>query len=123
MNYGVQFDLYAQDPARAARFYKDVFGWKAETWAGPWNSWLITTGPETEAPPGAGFGADPEKEGHGINTIEVRSLEETEARIVTAGGKIVEPAFRLPGVGWYALCADTEGNRFGLLQTDRGAAG
>jgi predicted enzyme related to lactoylglutathione lyase len=24
----------------------------------------------------------------------------------------------IPGVGWFALCADTEGNRFGLIEND-----
>lgn len=118
MNCAVQFDLMAQDPARAARFYKDVFGWKAETWAGPWKSWLITTGPDNGPAGDSGRASRPEMRDRGINTIEVRSLEETVARIIAAGGKVLEAAFRLPRVGWYALCADTEGNTFGLMQPD-----
>ena len=27
----------------------------------------------------------------------------------------------VPGMGWFALCSDTEGNDFGLWQTDPGA--
>jgi predicted enzyme related to lactoylglutathione lyase len=118
MTYDVQFDLYAQNPARAAKFYKDVFGWRAETWAGPWNSWLITTGPDSGPGMDGGLCSRPGQQDRGVNTIEVPSLEETEGRIKAAGGQILEPAFRLPGVGWYALCADTEGNRFGLMQAD-----
>ena len=118
MNSAVQFDLYAQNPARAAKFYRDVFGWKAETWAGPWKSWLITTGPDIG--PGTDNGGDSRSDvqDRGVYTIEVQSLEETGAKIVASGGQILEPPFRLPGVGWYALCADSEGNRFGLMQTD-----
>lgn len=118
MSYAFQYELYAQDPERAVRFYRDVFGWKAETWAGPWKTWLITTGPDVGPSAGPGLGARPSRHDRGINTIEVASLEETAARILAAGGRIIEPAFALPGVGWYSLTADSEGNRFGLMQVD-----
>jgi predicted enzyme related to lactoylglutathione lyase len=28
----------------------------------------------------------------------------------------------IPGVGWFALCVDPEGNRFGLMQSDESAS-
>jgi uncharacterized protein len=31
----IHFELNADDPARAAEFYKKVFGWKIEKWSGP----------------------------------------------------------------------------------------
>lgn len=39
------FDLGADDPKRAMKFYKDIFGWKFEKWAdGQMEYWMITTG-------------------------------------------------------------------------------
>jgi len=113
-----QYELLAQDPERAVRFYRDVFGWKAEAWPGPWKTWLITAGPDANSSAGPGSATRPNPLGWGVNTVQVDSLEETSARVLAAGGLIIEPAFRLPGIGWYSLCADSEGNRFGLMQVD-----
>ena len=38
------FDLTADEPERAMKFYKDVFGWKFEKWDGPMEYWMVTTG-------------------------------------------------------------------------------
>ena len=40
----VHFEINADDVERAVQFYSDVFGWKAEKWAGPMEYWLIMTG-------------------------------------------------------------------------------
>jgi predicted enzyme related to lactoylglutathione lyase len=39
-------------------------------------------------------------------------------RVVNAGGSIVEAKSVVPGVGYHAYCADTEGNLFGIMQQD-----
>jgi predicted enzyme related to lactoylglutathione lyase len=28
----------------------------------------------------------------------------------------------IPGIGWFACCKDTEGNQFGIMQSDTSAA-
>jgi hypothetical protein len=48
----------------------------------------------------------------------VPSLDESLAKIVAAGGKVLEPRSTIPGVGYHAYCQDTEGNVFGILQGD-----
>jgi len=40
----VHFEIHAQDPARAVRFYAQVFGWSAQRW-GSEEYWLLTTSP------------------------------------------------------------------------------
>ena len=35
--------------------------------------------------------------------------------------RVVLPKIAVPGVGWVAYCADTEGNVFGMLQDDPNA--
>ena len=43
----VHFEIHAQDPARAVRFYAQVFGWRAQRW-GSEEYWLLTTGSAAE---------------------------------------------------------------------------
>ena len=38
-----------------------------------------------------------------------------------AGGEIIGDRMAIPGVGWFAAFTDTEGNRFGLMQSDEAA--
>ncbi len=42
------FEIPADDPGRAAKFYDDVFGWKVKKWDGPVDYWLVTTGEDEE---------------------------------------------------------------------------
>jgi predicted enzyme related to lactoylglutathione lyase len=32
--------------------------------------------------------------------------------------KIVQPKMAIPGIGYYAVCKDSEGNTFGIMQDD-----
>jgi predicted enzyme related to lactoylglutathione lyase len=43
------------------------------------------------------------------------------AKITAAGGKVITPKMAVPGVGWMAYCLDTEGNQFGIMQSDPNA--
>lgn len=41
-------------------------------------------------------------------------LNEALDRVAKAGGKLLTPKTKLPGMGYYAVIRDTEGNRIGL---------
>jgi uncharacterized protein len=43
-------------------------------------------------------------------------------RVREAGGRTVEPRMPIPGIGWYATCAEPGGLVFGLIQADASAA-
>jgi predicted enzyme related to lactoylglutathione lyase len=60
-------------------------------------------------------------EAHMVNTIEVKSIDQTLESIVKAGGKIVQPKGPIPGVGYFAQCTDTEETLFGVMESDEGA--
>ena len=45
----VHFEVPADEPERAAGFYREVFGWQAQRWEGPQEYWLLTTGPDDVA--------------------------------------------------------------------------
>jgi uncharacterized protein len=112
----VHFEIPAEDRQRAGRFYESVFGWDV-------------VGLGTEAPyflcrTGSGPGIDGgilAKQGPVqavTNIIDVPSVDEFVAKITGFGGKVLRPKQAVPNVGWVAYCADTEGNSFGIIQSD-----
>jgi hypothetical protein len=122
MSRVVHFDLSADDPQRAAEFYRKVFGWPVEKWAGPSDYWVMTTG-DAQAP-GITCGiASRVAPGDSTAAVyDVASVDEAATRVVACGGSIREPKQTLPGVGFLVACRDTEGNTFCLLQPDADAA-
>jgi predicted enzyme related to lactoylglutathione lyase len=113
----IHFEINADDPKRAVEFYKKVFGWKIDTWGGPAEYWLVSTGDEKQ--PGIN-GAIMERmdKQTTINTIEVPSVDEYVEKIVKAGGKQVSKKNAIPGIGYFSYCQDSEGNLFGIMQQD-----
>ncbi|HSD30329.1 MAG TPA: hypothetical protein VLB49_00320, partial [Gemmatimonadales bacterium] len=57
-----------------------------------------------------------------VVTIPVVNLDEYLARVEAAGGRVVEPKLPIPGIGWYATCAEPGGLRFGMIQADPDAS-
>ncbi len=53
--------------------------------------------------------------------IDVPSVDECAKKITSNGGKIIEPKHAIPGVGYVLVFEDTEGNMFGVMQTDSSA--
>ena len=51
------------------------------------------------------------------STTEARTSTPTSRRCASAGGE-AEDKQPIPGVGWFTRCKDTEGNPFGLFQSD-----
>lgn len=122
----VHFEVHATDPERAITFYATVFEWGFERWG---NSpyWLITTGngPGIDGGLVARQGPAPPEDAP-VNafavTFDVSDIDLITRRVEQAGGGVVRPRSPIPGVGWLAYCKDTEGNIFGLLESDASAA-
>jgi predicted enzyme related to lactoylglutathione lyase len=55
------------------------------------------------------------------NYIGVPSVEEYLSRVLELGGQVIMPKTPVPGFGYLAMCLDTEGNSFGLWETDEHA--
>jgi len=117
----VHFELCADDPERAVKFYEDVFGWQIQKWDGPQDYWLATTGPkDTPGIDGAIMRRDPNMPAV-VNTIDVTALDDMIATVKANGGTVVAPKMTIPHVGYFAYCQDTEGNTFGIMQSDTSA--
>ena len=113
----VHFEIPADNPERAIRFYGDVFGWKFQKWDGPMEYWIVQTGEEQRGIDG-GLMRRQNPGASVVNTVEVTSVDESVRSIEQKGGKTVVPKMPIPGVGFIAYCHDPEGNMFGIMQPD-----
>ena len=116
----VHFEIPADNPDRAVKFYSEVFDWKIEKWAGPMQYWLVSTGSK-EAPGIGGAIMERRQERCVINTIDVPDVDEFIRKIEGGGGRILQPKTTIPGVGYFAYFQDTEGNKLGIMQSDMSA--
>lgn len=122
----VHFEIHAAEPERAIRFYHELFGWQFNKWAGPEDYWLIITGPKEE--PGIDGGLVRRRgiiDGQAVLayvcTVDVRSVDATVNTALKHGGSLALEKMAVPGVGWLAYLKDTEGNIFGIMQSDPAA--
>jgi predicted enzyme related to lactoylglutathione lyase len=112
------FEINAEDPERAIKFYRDALGWTIEKWGGPIEYWLVMTGDE-KTPGIDGAIMRGGKRGMGTyNTIEVDSIQDSLAAVIKSGGKKLSEIDTITGVGILCYCEDTEGNKFGLMHTE-----
>ena len=127
MNRVVHFDIQADDPQRAMRFYGDVFGWTFQDYSGVAGApyWGVITG--EEGVPGINGGMLPRPVGapapeQGTNafvcTVDAEDFDAVASRILDAGGAVALPKYALPGLAWQGYFLDTEGNVFGVHQPD-----
>lgn len=117
MSKVIHFEIPAENPERAVEFYKKVFGWKIEKWEGPIDYWLVTAG-EDEEPGINGAIHEGQTFKSVVNTISVDSVDDLLEKVVQMGGKVLIPKGAVAGLGYVAFAEDTEGNAFGMLQSD-----
>ncbi len=122
----VHFEINADAPERAVKFYTDVFGWTVKKWEGPMDYWLLTTGKDEPGIDGAIMKRQQSLTGNDgviayICTMGVDSVDKYTEKVIAKGGTVIQPKGPVPGVGWFAMCKDTEGNIFGLMQEDPNA--
>jgi predicted enzyme related to lactoylglutathione lyase len=114
----VHFEFPAQDTSRSREFWGSLFGWQWQTMEGPYE-YHMTRLSET-----SGAAVYPPQGGEqGIRVyFDADDINSEAARVKELGGEASEPQ-PVPGMGWFAICKDTEGNEFGLWQNDPNAGG
>jgi predicted enzyme related to lactoylglutathione lyase len=55
------------------------------------------------------------------NYFDVKSVQESSAKVERLGGKVIMPKSPVPGMGYMAVCTDTENNGFGIFEADQTA--
>lgn len=110
----VHWELWSEDPARAAEFYRNVFDWKIEE-IPQINYRMVDTGA------GAGINGgifQPDKSGPWPGKlafyIDVDDLDAYAKKIEAAGGKILVSKQEVPGMGAFTLFADPDERVLGI---------
>ncbi|MHA2398117.1 MAG: VOC family protein [Promethearchaeota archaeon] len=116
----VHFEINADNLSRAKGFYEKVFDWKIEKWEGG-EYWVINAGDEDEEGINGGMQQREEPTDQIFNYISVSSVDKTKEEIEAHGGTIVSPKITVPGVGYFYMFKDTEGNKLGVMQEDENA--
>jgi hypothetical protein len=112
------------DPERAAKFYRDVFAWRVqmdETPQGRGKVWhVLTASGEERGIDGSLSRREFPGQPIGIG-IQVPSVDDFTDRVERQGGKVLVRKGAIPGVAWFSVCQDSEGNTFVLSQPDGSA--
>jgi uncharacterized protein len=125
----VHFEIPADQPDRAAKFYRELFGWDIKS-AGPAGAegieyWMVKTvaGKGWPEAPGVNGGLMRRMfPGQAIvNYIGVEDVDGFTRKAERLGAKVLMTKMPVPGMGWFAQLKDTEGNVFAIWQPDSAA--
>ena len=117
----VWFEIPAENPERARAFYSNLFGWKIDPFPGSGDYWHIDTGGADGSADGA-LKRRRHPQEPVVNYVSVDSVDKFADTIAKLGGKICMAKTAVPQMGYFAVCQDTEGNPFGLWESDPAAA-
>ena len=105
-------EIPSKDLNKAKAFYEGVFNWKVNAWEGMDRYMVFETGD------GVGGGTTPSLEisskGGPLLYIQVEDIPDSLKKVDGHGGKTVTPKTAIPGMGFYAVFSDAEGNQIGL---------
>jgi uncharacterized protein len=127
MNRVVWFEIHADDPARAMRFYESLLGWQFTKFEGdgPAEYWTIKTGDPSV--PGIDGGLLKRMGGSGdkvisfVSTVAVADLGAMLDKATGLGAQVAVPRMHIPTVGDLAYIKDPDDNLLGLIQPDMSA--
>ena len=128
----VHFQIPSDDIERSKKFYNDLFGWKFDKFPSPPGSgtmpegmeyWMISTVDDkgNEGVSGGMMKRQPPQQQGITNYFDVKSVQEYSAKVEKLGGKVIAPKMPVPGMGYFAVCTDTENNGFGIFELDQTA--
>ena len=129
----VHFEIPADQPERAAQFYRDLFGWEISKWEGSadqregFEYWMVRTVPTDDK----GMPTRPGVNGGlmrrmfptqaPVNYIVVENVDDYVRRAQKLGAKLMMEKTPVPSMGWFAQLTDPDGNLFAIWETDSNA--
>jgi uncharacterized protein len=113
----VHVEIPAGDTAKAREFWSSLFGWQFQAFEGSPSEYLMTQLSDTTG--GAIYQAEGSERGPRVY-FDVDDINAGAARVKELGGEADDP-MPVPGMGWFTICKDVEGNNFGLWQNDQSA--
>lgn len=123
MDKVVHFEIPADDPARAQKFYETVFGWHIISMPHMQYA-MVHTGPTNDedgmvkesAFINGGMLKRQDPIQHPVITISVDSIEKAGKDIQTNGGAVIRDKMPVGDFGFAAYFKDSEGNVLGLWE-------
>lgn len=117
----IWFEIPVDDIERAQRFYGSLFGWTFNKLpAAIADYWHIDTGGKDASPDG-GMMPRMHPQQPITNYVSVPSVTTAAAKVQKFGGTVCKPKTAVPGMGYFAICLDTEGNTFALWEMNERA--
>ena len=127
-NSVVHFEIYADDPDALAKFYTSLFDWKVEPVPGMDYRMVQTTdaaagGQPTSAGINGGIAKRPDgyQMNGSANYVAVESIEATVEKAKKLGARVTKEKMPVPGMGWFAMFIDPQGNHFAIWKHDPNA--
>ena len=115
------FEIYAEEPATLAEFYRQLFGWQVERAPGI-DYWRIEVGAAPAHGLAGGLTYRPIAGTRGwVHYVHVASLDNAVTEAERLGASVLRPRTAVPKTAWYAVLADPEGNIFAIYQPDPAA--
>jgi len=128
-NSVVHFEIYADDADKLGKFYTNLFDWTLQPLPGMDYRLVHTVETDSKGMPSQTGGINgglmnrpPGYEGRAwINYVNVESLDEYVERAKTLGATVMKGKSPVPGMGWFAMLVDPQGNPFAMWQPDSNA--
>jgi predicted enzyme related to lactoylglutathione lyase len=88
----------------------------------PMEYWLITTTDDKgNKALGGGMMKRQMPEHKVTRLVFIKSIDEYKSKVEKLGGKVLAPKHTVPGMGYFALCLDTENNPFAIWESNESA--
>ena len=122
------FEIYADDPTKLSEFYTSLFDWTFQPM--PDMNYTLIRSVETDAQGrptqsgginGAMLTVPGYKPGAWVNYVNVEALDSSIEKAQKLGAKVTKPKSPVPGMGWFAMLIDPQGNAFAMFQSDEKA--
>jgi predicted enzyme related to lactoylglutathione lyase len=128
-NAVAHFEIYADDPATLAEFYTTLFDWQVQAMTGDYR-YVKTVDTDANgvptAPGGINGGIVKRPAGYpvaaAVNYVNVDSIEDAVTRATKLGARVTKEKAPVPGMGWFAMLMDPQGNHFAVWKNDPAAA-
>ncbi len=125
----VHFEIYAVDPDKLGKFYANLFDWTLVPVPEIDYTVVRTVETDDKGMPlqmgGINGGLMKRPAGSralaGINYVLVESIEATVSRAEKLGAALMKGKSPVPGMGWFAILTDPQGNPFAIWQMDKNA--
>lgn len=119
------FEIYADDTDTLVKFYTTLFDWKVQPMPESHYTLIRTVDTSADGMPvqagginGGILNVPGYKPNAWVNYVMVDSLEASVNQAVSLGAKVTKPKSPVPGMGWFAMLTDPQGNAFAMFQQD-----